>query len=142
MTKIKKENVTISLTKEQKEIAKTKSKEVFGSVNVSAYYGYLLEKENKNIVTVPGIKFDVKEFLLNKDKQPVKRSGIKLQPPRAVMHLKSLSKCYHLSFDTMEEYINEFISKDLYRWELTDVYTAIDILDRHAISTILRLAKI
>lgn len=42
-----KEKVTIKLTADQRVMAQEQSKDIFGKSNVSAYYGYLLEKINK-----------------------------------------------------------------------------------------------
>jgi len=49
MAKQKSEVFSISLREEHKEMAKKQSKQVLGKENVSGYFTYLLERENKKL---------------------------------------------------------------------------------------------
>ena len=135
---------TISLTKSQQDLAKELSKQKFGKTNVSGFYAYLLEREKNTIHVDTSNKFNVQEFI-KKNKGQLKQyntPGTRILTTRPPMHLKSLASSYHLKFDTMEEYINEFISKGLYKYELTDLYSAIEKKDVHSVRTIVELAKL
>lgn len=44
---MKTKKVTITLTQEQQDIARSKSFEVLGKENISGYIGYLIQKDNQ-----------------------------------------------------------------------------------------------
>lgn len=135
--------INITLTEQEHQAALDLSKEKFGKSNVSGYYAYLINREKSLVQTKALKRFDVKKWI--EQNQHIKKiyqtPGTRILTTRPPMHLKSLSKGYHLNFDTIEDYINEFISKGIYRYELSDLYSAIEQKNVYAIKTIIELTK-